>query len=89
MSTPEVQIGDNVYQIGKLAAMTQFHCVRRIGPVLATLRLQHHRLPPLRIRIASSRRCSASRSRTASIGVGGRVALMCDASTTRSRRCGR
>lgn len=37
MSTPEVQIGDNVYQIGKLAAMTQFHCVRRIGPVLAVM----------------------------------------------------
>ncbi len=37
MSNPEVTIGDSVYQIGKLPAMTQFHVVRRIGPVLATM----------------------------------------------------
>lgn len=35
--TPEVQIGEDLYQIGKLAAMTQFHVVRRIGPVLASM----------------------------------------------------
>lgn len=33
----EVQIEPHVYQIGKLPAMTQFHVVRRIGPVLATM----------------------------------------------------
>ncbi len=35
--SPDVTIGDNAYQIGKLPAMTQFHVVRRIGPVLATM----------------------------------------------------
>lgn len=37
MSIPEVQIGEDLYQIGKLPAMTQFHVVRRIGPVLASM----------------------------------------------------
>lgn len=37
MSNPEVTIGEEVYQIGKLPAMTQFHVVRRIGPVLAQM----------------------------------------------------
>ena len=33
----EVTVGDNTYRIGKLPAMTQFHVVRRIGPVLASM----------------------------------------------------
>jgi hypothetical protein len=33
----QVTIGEFNYQVGKLPAMTQFHIVRRIGPVLASL----------------------------------------------------
>lgn len=33
----EIRIGDSTYQIGKLPAMTQFHVVRRVGPVIATM----------------------------------------------------
>lgn len=32
-----IEIGGSNYQIGTLPAMTQFHVVRRIGPVLAEL----------------------------------------------------
>jgi hypothetical protein len=37
MSTQDVTVGDHNYRIGKLPAMTQFHVVRRIGPVLASM----------------------------------------------------
>lgn len=33
----EIEIAGNVYQIGKLPAMTQFHVARRIAPVLMAL----------------------------------------------------
>lgn len=33
----DITVGDQVYRIGKLPAMTQFHVVRRIGPVLASM----------------------------------------------------
>lgn len=37
MSQPEIDIGGKTYRIGKLAATTQFHIARKIGPMVPAL----------------------------------------------------